>query len=441
VKRIYFRITNSKHNCVHFNPASCLTNIPIIVLFLHLLAFTPANAQNNLAASDYDASHVESDSVRIPLYKLVSFHTNLVDWTLTTPNLSLELDLDTRKRSRVSLLLNGKYNPQTWHSFNPKWVYNLTSVRGEIRKYWRTGNVESAVYPEYVERDTTLGFLPRNLSYYRRKYVGGHYNKHPRSWRAYYLGLYATYGEYNIFIKGYGSKGKYASVGLSYGWDIPLYQHYNGSGWDLEYGLSAGPTFYTRTKYDYISDTGKFVDVSSQGRTFLPVMLHDVHVSLVYRFRSIDKKVRYGGDRFARREIRRLDNIEERLRKMRERKERMDSIAWEQSVESALASAKAQLATYTDTTSISYVLLKTELERVEHDIRESKTDTDGEFVREVLGDELSHYQQRAQDLDPDYQSKQTTVKKRKKSIFNIFRKRKKKSSDAPLDPDVPNLEQ
>lgn len=379
-------------------------NTFMVILCLLLLNINTANAQNNKAISDIDDSHIVSDTIKAPLHGLLSFHTNIIDWALTTPNVSVELDLDRRKRNCISLLLNAKYNPQTHHSFNPRWVYNISSVRGEIRKYWRTGNFENAKYPEIVEQDTTTWFLPRTTGYYYRKYMSGRYVKRPRTWRAYYLGLYATYGNYSICLGNEGAQGKYGSVGLSFGWDIPLYTHYDGSGWDLEYGVSAGPTLYNKTTYDYYDESGCYLYGKHQPKKWMPLMVQDIHVSLVYRFRTIAKKVRFGADRFARHEEKRLERIEARIQRAKDEKERMDSIAWEQDVDKALADAKLQLSQYTDTTSASYVLLKTELKRVEKDIRETKTEVkaQGDMMREVLAMELSYYQQKARELDPNY---------------------------------------
>ena len=113
-----------------------------------------------------------SDSSRVPFYRLFSFHTNWVDWVMMTPNMSIEVDLLNRQSNRFSLLFTGKWNPTK--KANHRWSYNVSSVKGELRKYWRTGNQEKVSLP-VIERDTTLWAPLSKWSYFRRKHLSGRY--------------------------------------------------------------------------------------------------------------------------------------------------------------------------------------------------------------------------------------------------------------------------
>ena len=68
-----------------------------------------------------------------------SFHTNALDWLLTTPNVGVEFDLGRTSRTHYSILLKGRYNWNTHHTTPPRWIYNIGAVSVEARKYWRTG--------------------------------------------------------------------------------------------------------------------------------------------------------------------------------------------------------------------------------------------------------------------------------------------------------------
>ena len=83
-----------------------------------------------------------------------SFHTNMVDWAMTLPNIGLEFDLRRSShnlhRNRRSLFFNIKYNGSTKENHRPKYVFNYMQLRAEYRKYWRTGNIgRERDYPEF----------------------------------------------------------------------------------------------------------------------------------------------------------------------------------------------------------------------------------------------------------------------------------------------------
>lgn len=83
---------------------------------------------------------VETNKESWPFYKRISFHTNVVDWALTTPNFGVEVDLQGTEETRFSLLVNGKFNWNTDHIISPRLVWNIQSGAVELRKYWRTSS-------------------------------------------------------------------------------------------------------------------------------------------------------------------------------------------------------------------------------------------------------------------------------------------------------------
>lgn len=353
-----------------------------------------------------------SDSLRVPFYRIFSFHTNWVDWVMMTPNMSVEIDLSNRPSSHYSLLFTGKWNPAK--NTNHRWSYNVSSIKGELRKYWRTGNVEKVSLP-VIERDTTLWSPLSKWSYFRRKHISGRYLVHPRFWRAYYVGLYGAYNKFSIYLHGDGKQGDSYSFGLSTGWSIPLYKHLDGSGWDLDIGASAG---LMMTAYDqYRRESDKNVLTHKKDR-FIHPMVQDIHFSLVYRLRSIDKKVLYGAERFVMREEKRALREAARQKKIEARYERADSVMRYSEITAALNKSKEQLALYSDTTSYYYKVLKDVVDYTERNSVDLRYDTEWKFNSDVLIRNLEYYMNITNDMAPENQRanrpKQKKIRKKAK---------------------------
>ena len=271
-----------------------------------------------------------------------SFHTNMVDWAMTLPNLGVEYDLRRSSynlhRNRRSLFFNFKYNGSTMENHHPKFVFNYMQVRGEYRKYWRTGNIgRERVYPEfkrinlhkpdslykdtfrisYPAEDTIrykIAYLDsigeRQAAEYNgdpnRSWFYNHWHKwrrristrtvtDPRNWRAYFIGLYAMADKYSFCFGKKGNQGTGIGVGMSAGWSIPLLpmRYPKMGGLDLDIGASVGLRMVRNEKYQY---NGEFRDYTltkgANGFKMVPFPLIDeVRVALVYRFRSIGNKV------------------------------------------------------------------------------------------------------------------------------------------------------
>lgn len=278
-------------------------------------------------------------------YKRLSLHTNVVDWVLTVPNVGLEIDLNNTKLNNRSLLVFGKFNGQMKHDVAPKFIMNMGGVRLEYRKYWRTGRESNEfTHYEYVmlnlhkpdtlyrevlktdEYDSTYyvwepyfskkdsahmaeydGDRYRNsmYSYYHnaRRFISTRTITDPRNWRAYYIGLFGAFDKYAFCIGKKGEQGTRLAAGATFGWSIPINSGKIGheGGLDLDLGLNVGAPFakYERFKYNddnyeycgfayYEKDNAKTRDKWSFDPRFI---LQDIHLSLVYRFRSIGNKV------------------------------------------------------------------------------------------------------------------------------------------------------
>ena len=379
------------------------------IAMLCLGVFCPVAAQQVEAPHSrkyYDSLFMAytGDVKSVPFYKRLSLSTNIIDWGLATPNASLEIDLSGKKRNRYSILFSGKWNPEiSNHTKTPRWSYDLTGVRGELRRYWRTGNQEGVKLP-VIERDTTLWGPFSKLSYLRRRYLSSRYVKHSRYWRAYYLGLYGAYNKFSVFIDGEGKQGKAASVGLSGGWSVPLYKHFDGSGWDVDLGASVGVMMTAYNKYKYRKDWDGYEYLGHKMRHIVPYpMVSDVHISLVYRLRTIDNKALYGATRFMLREERRAERENMRLNKIAERNEKADSTMRYTDINVLIDKSKSQLALYTDTTSYYYEVLKAAIEYTEYDIEDLRTNNEWQFKREVLMRNLEYYMNLANEMAPEAQ--------------------------------------
>ncbi|MBO4613140.1 MAG: DUF3575 domain-containing protein [Bacteroidaceae bacterium] len=271
-----------------------------------------------------------------------SIHTNMVDWAMTLPNIGLEYDLRRSTynlhRNRRSLFFNVKYNGSTKENHKPKFVFNYMQVRGEYRKYWRTGNIgRERVYPEFkrinlhkpdsLYKDTfRISYPAEDTIRYKIAYldsigerIAAEYNgdpnrswfynhwwkwrrristrtvTDPRNWRAYFIGLYAMADKYSFCFGKKGIQGTGIGVGMSAGWSIPLLprRYPNMGGLDLDLGASVGIRMVRNDKYRYNEEFRDYkLTHASNGFKMVPFpLLDEVRIALVYRFRSIGNKV------------------------------------------------------------------------------------------------------------------------------------------------------
>lgn len=299
---------------------------------------------------------VKKDSIAGPFYSRFSIRTNATDWVLTTPNIGVEFDFSSKPITRFSVLANVKYNPNTHHSVQPRFVYNTLGATVEARKYWRTGFPTSGPMPRYgekkvvrasgdtvtlgVSRDTTIAAPLWAFRKFRRNVLSGRTFTDPRTWRAYYAGIYAGYDKFTICGGKNGKQGDSYNFGFSGGWSIPLYPMRNGRSIDVDLGLAVGAKYIAYDEFKYNEEFGCYAYSGTRSRHFVPYpVIQDIHIAFVFRFRSIAEKVKGGERRYEEWDSRQQEKRAKRLRIRNEnwdkRKHAVDSIRKAEKAEQA----------------------------------------------------------------------------------------------------------
>ena len=294
-----------------------------------------------LSAQSHDGAMGDT----LSFFKRFSFHTNAMDWVLTTPNIGVELDFTGTPQNQYSILLKGKYNWNTKHSINPRIVYNVSSFAIEGRKYWRTGMGGSQDQPaeklfnyamindtvdgkkiiengkvyldEYgnkqVRRDTTVSRLRWFFRKTRNNFTSGRTFKKPRYWRAYYMGVHLGTEQFTYCLGRNGQQGRNYNFGFSGGYSIPLYPFKNGKSIDLELGLVIAAQYTKYDQFKYIEESSCYEYAGTNDWHFRPYpVIQELRLSFVYRFRSIGEKVKDGHLRYNKWKDRIENEIEER---------------------------------------------------------------------------------------------------------------------------------
>lgn len=248
------------------------------LLYLCCLCMMPVVASAKESAGK---NHVDTLSFADRL----SFRTNMVDWTLLVPNIGVEFDIQNKNWNRWSLGLNVRGNWQTSHTFKPGIVYNISGVRGELRNYWRTRQVDDHRFPPHTS------VIDKLFSCRRTKV------KHPEA--VYYRGIYLSYNEYSFKLSSTGYQGQAYTLGFTYGVVKPLYVLKNGNSIDFELGFSAGLSYTRPHEYvhDRESDCYRLTKIS-KSKLVLPPTVSDIRVGFVYRVGKypITKKYRWRYD-------------------------------------------------------------------------------------------------------------------------------------------------
>lgn len=220
--------------------------------------------------------------------KRFSFHTNMIDWLMGTPNATVELDVTGSPYNRWALLGGMKYNWNTHHTRNPRIVYNVFEISGEGRYYWHTRQ-DGIPW----ESDSTAFFMKNVWHHFRTRAA---VKKKPRSYRAYYIGLYGEYDNHTILM-GNGIQGKGVGVGVSGGFTQPLYQMNHGS-IELEVGGRVGFRYTRYDKFSYEEESACYAYEGTERKHFVPYpIIQDIHVSLVYRMASSKNKYKWNRQR------------------------------------------------------------------------------------------------------------------------------------------------
>lgn len=234
---------------------------------------------------------------------LISFKTNALEWLLTIPNFSLEFDLapqDTLNRvaSRMSLTLTGKYNWNTSHTYSivtgdnqvsyghaPPMVFNLWEARTEYRYYWRYVK-DPNVWVDGYGNKTRPGL--KNRLKHQMMSVS---REDPNEKLAWYMGLYASYGDYALKFTKTGYQGQAAGLGLTFGVVRPLYQ-YRKFDIDFELGFSFGGLLSLNYEtFGHNPDHYYYYLISHLDYKMLPFpVISEIRVSFAFRTKSVKDK-------------------------------------------------------------------------------------------------------------------------------------------------------
>lgn len=266
----------------------------LFILFLVLFCNNSVESQEQ-TFSTRKRKIVRETTLSFP--ERLSIRTNTVDWVTTVPNVSVEFDVSDSVYNRWSLGAGFKFNYIPFSTgFESRFTYKIADVRLEARRYFRSYQMFS----------------------YR---TGGKARSNRGWWRAYYVGPYLSYTRYAFQLMGPGYKGKALSLGVTGGYNIPLYETRRGGSIDLDLGLSVGALYvdHLRKTSDerYIPET-----------RFLPYpMLTDLRVGLVYRWRSVRKKyIVLNEDKILQRHTERMMREKRRMEEKYQDSLRQDSI-------------------------------------------------------------------------------------------------------------------
>lgn len=233
------------------------------------VAAAAAKRGDTAPASDQDFRKVRAkmeERTPVPFKNRLAFSTNAVNWAAMLPNIRLEYTLTNPDfKPAWTLSVQAQWNGSTAVKADRDYQYRLNDYRVELRRYTRPSTV----------LDVSDGEVKKQRS--------------PKFWRAYYLGAYVEYGEYNVIFK-IGAAGSLVSAGISGGWQIPLYAGKNGGGVDLDLGLSIGAAALKFDKYH--QEYGKLALDRSYTKykdyKILPYpVVSEIRVGFVYRFNSV----------------------------------------------------------------------------------------------------------------------------------------------------------
>jgi len=193
--------------------------------------------------------------------------TNLIDWALVIPNISVEYDLGNPERqSTSSLYLQLKGSPSS-------------------QDYWSKGIYNEPSYQFYDARlDWHYHFT---------------FHKHPELYRGrFYTGIYAEYMNYTLCTpldlvdRDCLKRGWAGIAGITGGYDFPAFSYGNRHFFEFQVGGSLG---LIHSDYDALGADG----LSSYVRNF--PMLTELRFALTYRRQSISRKYwQYNIERYTR---------------------------------------------------------------------------------------------------------------------------------------------
>lgn len=314
--------------------------VALLVLLCTLSLVCPMYAQS--AAGEQDAETKDSVA-RIPFFNRFSFKTNAVDWLAVLPNFGVEFQITDNPYKYMTVGLSAKWNWSSYHGttngrYSPPAVYDIFDIRPEFRYYYRTipkpktkvdlakesrqkakDNLDSLkikiqkvtdpgrqkMYEEWIAsaerelafRDSVLKSSRRAFGEWLKDDVWTFERKNPRTWRAHYIGAYASYANYAFKFGERGIRGRNTfGVGVSAGYVLPLYEYDRGA-IDIDLGLSVGVQMAKHDVFTHNMD-GNFYTRVTEGKTWygtqcssnrlMPYpVVSELRVAFVWRKQSI----------------------------------------------------------------------------------------------------------------------------------------------------------
>lgn len=299
-----------------------------------LVLFLPLSAQEDGGKEQVSLSFIDRIAVR----------TNAVDWLLTIPNIGVEFQITDDSYKYMTVGLSAKYNWNSYHgttdkmSYQPPAVYNILDIRPEFRYYYRTtpkektkislakenrqktrANIDSLkvkmqtikdegrlrMYREWLANaekelelmDSIVKASRRPFSQWFKEDVWTTDRKNPRTWRAHYIGAYASYANYAFKFGARGIRGENTiGLGATMGYVLPLYEYKKGA-IDIDLGFSIGVQFAKHDVFTHNMD-GNFYSKIIEGRSWygtqyssdrlMPYpVVSELRVAFVWRKQSI----------------------------------------------------------------------------------------------------------------------------------------------------------
>jgi hypothetical protein len=252
---------------------------------------------SGMKAQTYTTKKVKSEKEKtISFPDRWSIRTNAIDWIATVPNIAVEFDISDSVYNRWSLGAGFKFNyiPCSTN-FSSRFTYKLGEARLEARRYFRS--YQMFPYRSKKSKKSNKGW-----------------------WRAYYVGPYVGYSRYAVQFSEPSYQGTAISIGITGGYNIPLYETRHGGSVDLDLGLSVGALYLDQQK----NKNGMNV---IESRVLPYPMLTDLRIGFVYRWRSVRKKyVVLNEEKILERHTERLLKEKQRLEKKYQDSLRLDSV-------------------------------------------------------------------------------------------------------------------
>lgn len=274
----------------------------------------------------------------------IAVRTNAVDWLLTIPNIGVEFQITNDPYKYMTVGLSAKYNWNSYHGttdkvrYQPPAVYDVLDIRPEFRYYYRTtpkektkidaakenrqkarANIDSLkvkmqtikdegrlrMYREWLAnaekelelRDSIVKASRRSFPQWFKEDVWTTDRKNPRSWRAHYIGAYASYANYAFKFGERGIRGANTiGFGATVGYVLPLYEYKKGA-IDIDLGFSVGIQLAKHDVFTHNMD-GNFYSKVMEGRSWygtqyssdrlMPYpVVSELRVAFVWRKQSI----------------------------------------------------------------------------------------------------------------------------------------------------------